>query len=748
MMQIGEPKGPVGQPLNRVDGRLKVTGHATYSAEAIVQGCLHAVVVQSTIASGEITSIDTSAAMKSPGVHWVITHENMPKLKPGNTAEQRLPLGDAKVHYAGQHVAVVVADTLEQARSAARLVKITYAEEKPIREIGDPRAKRERPPERFGSELQFGRGDVGKALADPSLVSVSHTYETPVEHHNPMEMSATIAAWEGDKLTLWDATQAVAGRRAATAHNFGLELADVRVISLFLGGGFGCKGDMWPHALLAAAAAKLSNRPVKLMLTRAQMFTSCGHRPMTRQTVSLAADKSGKLRAIKHESEMHDSPVGTHVEPCGMGSSGVMYETPSLAFTHEVARVNISSPTFMRAPGENPGTYALESALDELACALNMDPLALREANYAERDQTKGLPFSTKFLRDAYKLGAEKFGWSRRKPAVGSMRSDDGVLVGWGMATATYPGHRFPNQAKIKVMLAEGGGIRAVGQCATQDLGTGAYTVCAQMTAMLTGLPMEKVKFELGDSNFPPGGVSGGSATTGGVGQALSEAATKLRDHLLQYAKSMPGSALAGATPDKVTLRGDDLADADDESRRVAIADILKFSGKPTIEGVADPTPLGADDLGSKRKKNTFQSFGVHFVEVGIDQPVPLVRVRRVVSVMDIGQVVNPKTARSQVLGGVVMGIGQALMEHTVYDPRTFRPVNDNLADYAVPVNPDVHEHEVHFVGEPDMLFNAIGCRGVGEIGITGIAAAIGNAVYHATGKRIRELPITPDKLL
>ncbi len=749
MRQIQEPLGPVGRPFDRVDGRLKVTGRACYSAEAMVTGCAHAVIVQSTIASGRITSIDASAAEAAPGVLAVITRGNMPKLKSGQQAETRMPLSDDVVHYAGQHVAVVVADTLERAVSGARLVRVRYAERTPVLEIGDPRAKVERPADRFGEPLQVSKGPVDSALADAGNVVVRGTYVTPVEHHNPMEPSATIAAWQGDdRLTLWDATQGVSSRRATVARALGLELENVRVISRFLGGGFGCKGDAWPHALLAAVAARHVGRPVKLALTRGQMFTSCGHRPETRQTVSLAATADGRLRAIRHDSEMHDSPVGHHVEPCGAGSSAVMYETPALAYTHAVTQVNIASATFMRAPGENPGTFALETAMDELAYKLGIDPLALREINYSDAAPSTGLPFSTKSLREAYRLGAERFGWAPRARGAPATRTRDGRRIGRGMATATYPAHRFPNQARIKVHIGPDGEVRAIGQCATQDLGTGAYTACAQMTAMVTGLPMERVTFELGDTRLPAGGVSGGSATTAGVGQALSEAATKLRDHLLQIAKRDAHSPLASSTPDRVTLRGDELVDVVDASRRARIADLIRAGGNPSVEGTSDASPNGADDLGSKRKINAFQSFGVHFVEVEIDDPVPLVRVRRVVSVMDVGQVVNPKTARSQVQGGVIMGIGQALMERTVYDPRTGRPVNDNLADYAVPVNPDIGEIEVHFVGVPDMKFNAIGCRGVGEIGITGIAAAIGNAVFDATGRRIRELPITPDKLL
>jgi xanthine dehydrogenase YagR molybdenum-binding subunit len=501
------------------------------------------------------------------------------------------------------------------------------------------------------------------------------------------------------------------------------------------------------HTFLAVAAAKVVGTPVRLMLTRAQMFTSCGHRPTTEQTLTLGATADGKLVAIEHAAKCDDSDIGHHIEPAAAASSAVMYKVPNLSLSQQVIRDNIASATFMRAPGENPGTYALETAMDELAVALKMDPLKLREVNYSDRSPSTGLPFSTKALRECYRIGADKFGWSKRSPEPRSMKTKEGHLIGWGMATATYPAHRFPNQARIR-LINDHGTVRAVGQCATQDLGTGTYTIGTQMTAMLTGLPMERTKFELGDTYLPPGGVSGGSSTAAGVGQALTEAATKLRDALHKQINNGKPSPLAGLAPNKIKLDGDKVIDVDDPSKFEKTADLIARSGRQSIEGMSVKSENGADDLGSKRKKYTFQSFGCHFVEVEIGQPVPTIRVKRVVSVMDIGQVLNPKLAGSQVMGGAIMGIGQALLEATLYDARTGRPVNDNLADYAVPVNADIPDMTVEFTGPPDTEFNAIGCRGVGEIGITGIAAAVGNAVYHATGKRLRELPITMDALL
>jgi xanthine dehydrogenase YagR molybdenum-binding subunit len=753
----------IGSPISRVDGKLKVTGAARYAAEAPIANATHAIMVQSTIASGSISEIDTREAERAPGVLLVLTPKNMIKLKSpgGMSGDERLPLSDMKIHYFGQTVAVVVADTIERARSAAALVNVTYAAEKPVVELADPVAKVEHPKASFSGPLQSTRGNVAQAKS-PDHTVIDAVYNTPTETHNPMEMSATVANWDApDHLTVWDATQGVAGSAQNLAKAFGLGQKDVRLICLYVGGGFGCKGAGWPHTLLAAAAAKILMRPVKLMLTRAQMFTSCGHRPQIQQKLTVAATKDGKLVSIEHHTLMHGSPTGSFVEPAGNASSKILYACPNLDITHEVHIANIAPATFMRAPGENPGIYALESAMDELAVALNIDPLELRRINHADTDPDTSLPWSSKHLKDCYTLGAEKFGWSKRSATPGTMKTPEGHLIGWGMATASYPAHRFPNQARIRLYPMAYGKIRAVGASATQDLGTGAYTVFTQMTGALTGLPLAQAKFELGDSLLPPGGVSGGSATTGGIAIALTDAATDLKTNLLKLADV---TSLAGLTADEVRLQDGFLVAANDPSVKVPIHQLIVDSQKPFVEGISPPASQNQhgpkppirkgtvqqtlEDYDANLRKYTFQSFGVHFVEVTVEQPVPRVRVNRVVSVMDAGTIVNPKTARSQIMGGVIMGIGQALMEETIYDPNTGRPVTDSLADYPVCVNPDVNELDVHFIGIPDLRFNAVGCRGIGEIGITGIAAAIANAVYNAAGKRVRDLPITPDKLL
>ncbi|HEY3203688.1 MAG TPA: xanthine dehydrogenase family protein molybdopterin-binding subunit, partial [Thermoanaerobaculia bacterium] len=708
-----------------VDGRLKVTGGAKYAAEFSPAGLAHAVLVQSTIARGRIIAIELAEARRSPGVIAILTHENAAKLrepkpdffKGGVPGEMRLPLSDATIHHAGQHIAVVIADSLEQARRAASLVKVRYREEKPVLEVEEAESTATYPKEFFGEELQHHRGNVDAALAAPGVVKIEQTYKTPVETNNPMEPSATVAEWNGERLTVHNATQWVMGARAILAEAFGIPRENVRVICPFVGGGFGCKGFQWPHEMLAAMAARATGRPVKLVLTRAQMFTSVGHRPPTVQTVALAADKEGRLTAIRHETVQPTSLTTEHVEACGMASSKFLYACPNVSTPHKLLRVNVGAPTPMRAPGECPGTFALESAMDELADALGMDPIELRLRNHADIHPAKGKPWSSKYLKECYAVGAEKFGWKRRSREPRSMREGD-LLVGWGMATATYPGYRFSSSAKVRI--SSDGNARVT--AATHDLGTGAYTVFTQVAADALGLPVERVTFELGDTNFPAAPVAGGSNSTASVSEAILEAAAAAKSKLAALASSDPKSL--SLTPER-------------------ISELLSRAGLPSVEAEAS---VSLDE--EKSKAFAFQSFGAQFCEVKIDPLLPRVRVTRFVSVIDNGRVLNPRTSRSQVMGGVTMGIGMALMEHTAYDPRTGRPVTDNFADYAIPVNADVGSIEVELIDRPDPQINTLGCRGIGEIGITGVAAAIANAVYHATGRRVRELPITPDKLL
>ncbi len=740
--------GAVGAPTRRTDGREKVTGAARYAAEAPIPKAAFGYILPSTIAKGLIKSIDTSVAEKAIGVIAILTPLNMPKLHGGHSGDSRAPFSDMNILYAGQHVAVVVADTPERARHAASLIKVEYTEAKPIVDVHDSSAPLNETPTFFGSPLGFKEGDVASAVSAPGVTVVKQTYTTPIETHNPMEMSATVALWEGDdKLVVWDSTQGVSNTHGSLARAFGLKPENVRVYCPYTGGGFGCKGEEWPHKFLAVAAAKLAKRPVRLPLTRAQMFTNSGHRPFCEQEITVAAGTDGKLKGLRHFVLSQVSPSSTFIETCAAGTSRVLYDTASLEIVQHVKTMDLPPGTWMRAPGETPGMFALESALDELAHELKMDPIALRLANHADVSPESKKPWSSKHLKECYTKGAEKFGWSRRNPIPASTKTPDGKWIGYGMASATYPAMIFPGKARVR-LYKEGNGVRAVSAAASQDLGTGTWTIGVQMTATLLDLPAGQVKFELGDSKLPVSGQSGGSATAGSLALALGDAAEALKAELLKHADGTP---LAGIDIKDVQFKGGELASISKPTQKVKLRDLVQKAGSEYVEGVTSDRnkfqPTGEDYMANDAKY-AFQSFGAHFVEVQIDDLLPLVKVTRVVSVMDIGRVLNPKTARSQVIGGVVMGLGQALTEDTHYDLRTGRPTNDNFADYRVPVNSDIHSLEVEFIDVPDLHFNPIGCRGVGEIGITGIAAAVANAVYNATGKRIRALPITPDKLL
>ncbi|MBA3962700.1 MAG: xanthine dehydrogenase family protein molybdopterin-binding subunit [Chthoniobacterales bacterium] len=736
----------LGPARSRVDGPLKVTGRAKYAVEFVVPQCSYAWPVESNIAKGKITAIDSKAAQAAPGVLKILTHENAPKIKKasggmmkGIPGEQRNPLSDDEVYYAGQYVALVVARTIEQARYAASLVRVSYAPEEPLLNMEDAEHKAKKPKKNNDEHVQLTKGDVESALQNHDLVRLEQTYYTPTETHNPIEMSGTIAQWDGDKkLNVWDATQFVKGVQNLLAESFDLEVENVRVVSPFVGGAFGCKGATWPHVLLAAMAAKATGTPVKFHLPRKLMFTGTGHRTPTRQTLTMAATTDGKLQAIRHVSDTLTSPVAEFTESCGARSTGLMYACPAIRVEETVFPVNIATPTFMRAPGECPGTFALECALDELSYLLQMDPVQLRLTNHADNHPTKDVPFSAKHLKEAYQLGAEKFGWSKREAMHSKMR-DGNLLVGWGMATATYPAHKMSAAAKA-TLRADGS---ALVQCATHDLGTGAYTAFTQISSEQLGVPFEKVTFELGKSDFPFGPVAGGSNSTGTVGTAIHEVALLLHGALADLAIADSKSSLHGAKKDDIAMVVPGrIGFKNDSAKSDSYTDILRRAGK---DAIAVESKLGAPE---ENKKLAFQSWGAQFCEVKIDPLLPRVQVTRFVSVINGGRIVNEKTARSQIMGGVVMGIGMALTEETAYDPKTGMPVTANLADYHVPTNADIPPIEVHFVGEPDFAFNPIGARGLGEIGITGTAAAVANAVYHATGKRVRDLPITPDKLM
>ena len=760
-----ETEQVVGKPINRVDGRLKVMGAARYAAEIPQDNIAHAVLIQSTIAKGRIKDIDTSKAETAPGVLAVITHRNAPKLNlktdgsmvEGKPGEDFVPLQSDEVFYDGQHIGVVVAETFEQAKHATSLVHVTYEEEKPTVEIEQGLSKAYQPKQFFGEELQVQRGDVAKAIAEAE-VKIEQTYTTPIEHHNPMESSASIAVWNGNQLTVYDATQWVIGTRNIVAYTLGIPNENVRIISHFVGGGFGCKGYTWWHTILAAVAARLVGRPVKLVVTRQQMFSSCGHRSPTIQQLTLSATRDGKLTAIRHVTTSQTSEVDECVEPCGL-TTRLLYACPNLEVTHNLVRVNTGTPTAMRAPGEAPGTFALESALDELAYELGIDPVELRIINHADVNPQTGNPWSSKYLKECYQKGAERFGWSRRNPTPGSMRDGD-YLIGWGMATATYPGYRSPASAKAQ-LFADG---RAVVSSATHDLGTGTYTIMTQIAADALGLPVERIEFKLGESSMPKAPVAGGSQSAASVAPAVQGAAEELRNRVIRLAIDDESSPLHGAAQEGISTENGRVFLKNEPSRGETYAEILQRNNLPMVEVEAIANTAASESQQNSDNKvvricvgknensdwqqYAFQSFGAQFAEVRVHTGLGQVHVTRFVSAIDVGRVLNHKTARSQVLGGVTMGLGMALMEETVLDQQSGRLVVRNLADYHVPVHADIGDIDVIFIDKPDPHISRMGVRGVGEIGITGVAAAVANAIYHATGKRIRELPITPDKLL
>ena len=740
----------LGPARNRVDGRAKVTGAAKYSVEFDVPNCAYAWPVESNIAKGTITNIDTAIAQKLPGVLAIVSHLNAPKPKEpaarenrnsghGIRNEERLPFADGEIHYAGQYIALVIAKTIEQARHAASLVRVTYAPERPLLAMVEAEHKAKKPSKNHDENVQLKTGDVDAALADSNLTKIEEIYSTPTETHNPIEMSGTIAAWNGDdKLTVWDATQFVKGVQSIVSRAWNLPTENVQVICPFVGGAFGCKGAVWPHVIAATMASKAAGVPVKFHVRRQDMFTSTGHRTPTQQKISLAATRDGKLKAMRHVTNTLTSTVGQFTESAGARSTGVMYASPSIWVEETVFPVNISTPTFMRAPGECPGSYALECAMDELAYALNLDPVELRMINHADNHPVKGVPFSAKHLKECYRVGAEKFGWSKRNPKPKSMRDGD-LLVGWGMATKTYPAHI--QGAAARVTLRNDGS--AVIQCATHDLGTGAYTAFTQISSEQLGIPFEKIRFELGKSDFPFGPVAGGSNSTATVGKALHDLAALFHQTLAQLSVKDPKSPLQNQKPeDVVMIEPGRLALKNDSSKSDTFVGILRRAGR---DSVTVETQLKNHEA---TKSFAFQSWGADFIEVKINPLLPRVQVTRAVSVINCGRVVTFKPARNQIIGGVNMGIGMALMEATEYDPLTGLPATRNLADYHVLTNADAPVIDVAFVGEPDFEFNPIGCRGIGEIGIVGAAAAVANAVFHATGKRVRDLPITPDKLI
>ncbi|RMQ40810.1 Aldehyde oxidase and xanthine dehydrogenase [Pseudomonas cichorii] len=730
----------IGTPQRRIDGRQKVSGTARYAADHPMDGLLYAYGVYSNIASGRIRVIHDDQARAMQGVVEVLHHNNFPRLHRTPDAamsfatiltaskadEHRLPFEDDQVYYPGQFVALVVADSFEHARAAAYRVQVEYEAAEPIKSLSE------------GLRVHGSRdGGAGHARGKPDEAyaaaarQVDQTYTTPVETHNPMEMHASTAYWHEGKLYLYESSQGVVNHRNLLANVFDLSPDRVEVRAPFIGSGFGSKLWPWPHSIAACAAAKATGRPVQLMLPRAQMFTTVGHRPETRQRLRLATDDSGKLVSIRHESCNSTSTLDSYTETCG-GVTRSLYSCPNVLVSHKNSPVNRGTPTSMRAPGAAPGLFALESAIDEMALAQGMDPLAFRKLNLASKDESVDLPWSSNHLPEAIDQAAERFGWDNRNAAIGSMRDGD-EIIGYGMGACNWEAFQVPAEARV-IIRADGS---ALAQCGLQDIGTGTYTIVAQTISQLTGLPLDRIEVELGSSAFPAGPVSGGSWVTASIMPAIAGATREALGKLRQYAVA-EGAPFAGEDAETLEVESGQLVKGD---RRVSFSALLEQQRLARAEGNYHSEMAKADQY-------SFRSFGVHFVEVRWDPGISHLRVSRVVSAIDVGKVVNPLAARNQVEGAIVMGIGMALFEAAEYDPRNGLPANNNYAEYVVPVHADQPDIDVTLLDYPDYNLSEFGARGIGEIGVTGLAAAVANAVYHATGKRIRSLPITKEKLM
>ena len=734
----------IGKEMSRVDGVAKVTGRAKYAAEFRAPNLAYGFIVTGSVARGAIKSIDTGEAERAPGVVRVFTHLNAPKLRPKASTEYAPPrnareqdksflaLQSDRIYFNAQPVALVVAESYEQARYAARLVKVTYDAEKHTTDTEAVRASARSPSQ---GPPPKPRGNPEEAMKS-APVKVEAEYRIAMEHHNPMEPHAAVAAWEGDKLTVFDKSQEVYSVRRHLAAAFAVPEANVQVVSPYVGGAFGSSLRPNYYPSLTAMAARELKRPVKVVYTRTQMFTGHGHRPYTIQKIALGAERSGKLTAMIHTA-VHNTSTFEEFSDNTTGFTRQVYACPNLYAPTLIVPTDLPTPTWMRAPGAVSGMFALECAMDELAYALKIDPLELRLVNYAETDPESGRPFSSKALRECYRLGAEKFGWKDRRMEPRSMR-DGRLLVGWGTATGVWGAFQSPASAKI-TYRADGTAHVA---SATSDIGPGTYTVMTMIAAEYLGNRPEQVKFELGDTSLPRAPAQGGSQTTSSVGSAVHGAALAVAARLLTLANQDANSPLKGATAADVEMLDGRLRLKSDPSKSVGIPDVMRRNNLTEVTETFESKPS------EERRKYATMAHGAQFVEVKVDPDIGRVRVTRAIEVTACGKIINPKASHSQEIGGVVWGIGMALTEATEIDHRFGRIMNPNLQHYHVPVNADVHEIETIFVEEDDKVVNPLGVKGMGELGMVGIPAAIANAVFHATGKRVRELPITPDKLL
>lgn len=740
-------RGCIGKGLSRVDGPLKVRGEARFSAEYRLENLAHAALVHSTIAKGKITKIDSSEAEKTPGFIAIITHENAPKMQSPTLLNVNnigkgvggsdLPiLQDETVHYDGEAVAVVVAETIEQAEHAAWLVRVDYDVETPTVSFDRLKSDAAVPSDVLGEEPEIKIGDPDQALLHAAF-KVDHTYRTPRHNQNAIEPHATISVWtDEESLLVYDSTQFVNGHKHQLAKIFSLKAEDVRVLSPFVGGGFGGKWALWSNIALCAAAAKITGRPVKLMLSREGVFRIVGGRTLSEQRVALGANQEGKFVALIHTGTTATTTHAKYNEQFSL-TSRHLYSSENMFAGQRIVNLDTVANTWMRAPGESIATFALESAIDELAHEMKIDPVELRRINEPRKDPTKNTEFSMRNLVEAYKRGAERFGWSRRSREPRSQR-DGTWLIGQGVATAYYPFFRWA--AKVRVRLSADG--TAIVQAAAHEMGMGTATVQIQHAAERLGLPVEKVSFHYGDSALPDSPITaGGSSQTVTIVPAVQDAVEKVHHELLKLVRKDDDSPLAGAKYEQIEARDGGLFRIDDSNKGESYASILRRAGQEFIEAE------GSTGQALEVMKHSMASYGAQFCEVRVNEQSGEVRVSRWLGSFDCGRILNPKTAISQFRGGIIMGIGMALTEETLFDDRKGRIMNPSLAEYHVPVNLDVPHIEIIYNDIPDK-FAPLGAHGVGEIGVTGAAAAVANAVFHATGKRIRDLPITLDKLL
>lgn len=744
----------LGEKRERGDGVVKVTGQAKYAVEYQPENVAYGVVIQSTVASGRITRMETEKARQAPGVLAVYTHLNSLKInKPtgiadGGAAQSTYtPIQDDRIIHNGQNIGLVVAETFEQATWAASLVETEYETEPALIYPDDPRAERKE-----NSSTNIDLGDAHQAMAQAE-VRINARYATPREYNTPMEPHACIASWQDDRMTVWEPSQWVMGAQKEIAEWLGIAVSQVRIISPYVGGGFGSKPVPYTHVALACVASRALGRPIKVSLTRPQTFTGLGGRPATIQNLEMGASRDGKILAIIHDGLSDTSMIDTFAEGTNK-ATGRLYAVPNVYSRHYVAAINTVTPGWMRAPGENPSTYGLEVAMDEMAYELGIDPLAFRLRNWADHDYQLNAPWSTRRLKEAYAAAAEAFGWDKRSMAPRSMR-EGRELIGWGMATATYPVSRSPAEAKL-IFHSDGS---LVVQSAGADIGTGTYTILAQTAAEVLQIPSRQIRVELGDTDLPRAGVAGGSQLAGNLTAAVHKTAEAMREKLFTLATESPGSPLFQVEREQLVLRDGAVRVKSQPERAVSYDKLVKLNDSLTLSvlsGTFSPDESEEDrdqavhSMSKMTRPEAFSahSWGAQFVEVRVDEDFGTVRVKRLVSAFDSGRLYNPQLARSQWIGGMVMGLGQALLEGGVIDPRNARVINNNLADYLIAVNADVPEIVAIDVGEPDYHATLMGGKAVGELGIVGMAAAISNAVYHATGKRVRDLPLSLDKLI